>query len=180
MAISGTRMVYNWVWDTPSADLIVRNKNALQQMGVPNETAQRFMNDSAFPLSVQTSFVENLSHLSGIRGLADAVALAATAQSEMQARFLTSAVGMLARYHARTPLSSIIAKGTIVGRERNGAIVVAAPVDYVSWTKRISYFAHRPDLAGHKRVAMITGQMSPMAKKNFQALGWTVYEKVSL
>jgi hypothetical protein len=180
IAITGTTMVANWVWDTPRADLIVRNKNGLQQMGVPDGTARTFMSNSAFPLSVQTNFVENLSHLSGLPGVADVVVLASSAQSEMQARFLTDAVGMLARYHSRSPLSSIIAKGTIVGRERNGTIVVPAPVDYASWTKRISYFAHRRDLAAPKRIALLTGQMSPMAKKNFQVLGWTVYERASL
>jgi hypothetical protein len=180
MAITGTRVVANWVWDTPRADLIVRNKNKLQAMGVSDSTAQTFMNNSAFPLSVQTNFVENLSRLSGVAGLVDAVVLASTVGSEVQARFITDAVGMLARYNLRSPISSIIAKGTIVGRDRSGTIVVPAPVDYVSWTQRISNFAHRPDLKAPKRIALLTGQMSPMAKRNFQKLGWTVYERVSL
>ncbi len=180
MAITGVRVISTWVWDTPRADLIVRNRNTLKEMGVPDETVRSFMNNSAFPLSVQTNFVESLSRLSHVPGALDAVALAATAQSEMQARFITDTVSMLARYHTRTPLSSIIAKGTVVGRDRNGTIVVPAPVDYVSWTKRISYFAHRRDLAASKRIALLSGQMSPMAKKHFQALGWTIYEKVSL
>jgi hypothetical protein len=167
------------VWDTPRADLIVRNKNKLQAMGVSDSTAQTFMNNSAFPLSVQTNFVENLSRLSGVAGLVDAVVLASTVGSEVQARFITDAVGMLARYNLRSPISSIIAKGTIVGRDRSGTIVVPAPVDYVSWTQRISNFAHRPDLKAPKRIALLTGQMSPMAKRNFQKLGWTVYERVS-
>lgn len=180
IAITGTTMVANWVWDTPRADLIVRNKNTLQQLGVPASTAQSFMNNRAFPLSVQTEFVENLSRLSGKPGLANAVVLASGAQSEVQARFITDAVGMLARYNSRTPLASITAKGTVIGRDRSGAVVVAAPVDYVSWTQRVAYFANRPDLKAHKRIALLTGQMSPMAKKNFQKLGWIVYEKVSL
>ncbi len=87
---------------------------------------------------------------------------------------------MLGRYNARSPLASISAKGTVVGRGRDGTVVVPAPVDYVSWTKRISYFAHRHDLAAPRRIALVTGQLSPMAKKNFQKLGWTVYERVAL
>jgi hypothetical protein len=180
IAITGTRMVANWVWDTPRADLIVRNKNKLQELGVPVSTARSFMNNRAFPLSVQTEFVANLSRLSRTPGIVSAVVLASTAQSEVQARFITDAVGMLARYNSRTPLASITAKGTVIGRDRDGTIVVAAPVDYVSWTQRVSYFANRPDLKARKRVALLTGQMSPTAKKNFQKLGWTVYEKVSL
>jgi hypothetical protein len=180
MAITGVRMISNWVWDTPRADLIVRNRNTLKGMGVPEETIRSFMENSAFPLSVETNFVEILSGLSRVPGAIDVVTLAATAQSEMQARFITDAVAMLARYNSRSPIASISAKGTVVARDRNGAVVVPAPVDYVSWTKRVSYFAHRRDLAARKRIALLTGQMSPMARRNFQKLGWTIYERVSL
>jgi hypothetical protein len=180
IAITGTRMVANWVWDTPRADLIIRNRNKLEQMGVPNSAARTFMANNAFPLSVQTEFVENLSRLSGIPGVVDTVLLAGTMQSEVQARFITDAVGMLGRYNSRTPLASITAKNTVIGRDRNRTIVVPAPVDYVSWTRRISTFANRPDLKASKRIAILTGQMSPMAKKNFQKLGWTIYERTPL
>ena len=65
----------------------------------------------------------------------------------------------------------------MIGRDSAGVIVVPAEVDYVSWTKRISYFANRPDLASPKRSLWLTGQASPLAKKNFEALGWVVNEK---
>jgi pyridoxine/pyridoxamine 5'-phosphate oxidase len=88
---------------------------------------------------------------------------------------------MLANYHqSQTPLVSIIARGTVIGRDRAGVVVVPAEVDYVSWTKRASYFANRPDLVSPTRGAWLSGQMSPLAKKNFQALGWRVHEKAKL
>jgi hypothetical protein len=68
----------------------------------------------------------------------------------------------------------------VIGRDRAGVIIVPAEVDYVSWTKRTSYFANRPDLISPKRTAWLTGQMSPLAKKNFQALGWDVRERAKL
>ena len=55
MAITGVRMISNWVWDTPRADLIVRNRNTLKEMGVPDETIRSFM-DTRLSLSVQTNF----------------------------------------------------------------------------------------------------------------------------
>ena len=181
MAITATRVVSSWVWDTPRADLIVQNQKKLQEMGVPDETVKAFMRNAAFPLSVQTAFVENLSHLSSVPGSAGVVTLAKTAASEEQARFLADAVSMLARYHqTQTSIVKITAIGTVIGWDRNGAIVVEAPVDYVSWTPRTSYFAHRPDLVAAKRSAWLSGQMSPLAKKNFQALGWTVHERANL
>jgi hypothetical protein len=67
----------------------------------------------------------------------------------------------------------------IIGQDRTGAIVVQAPVDYVSWTKDMSYFANRPDFHGHPKIVSLTGQFSPLARKNFQTLGWVINEKVS-
>jgi len=181
MAITATRVVSTWVYDTPRADLIVQNQKKLQEMGVPDETIHVFMSNKAFPLSVQTVFVEDLTRVSGVPGSIDIVALASTAESEDQARFLAGCLDMLANYHqSHTPLVSIIARGTIIGRDRAGVIIVPAEVDYVSWTKRTSYFANRPDLVSPKRSAWLSGQMSPLAKKNFHALGWSVRERTKL
>jgi hypothetical protein len=87
---------------------------------------------------------------------------------------------MLANYHrTQTPLKQIIARGTMIGRDRAGVIVVPAEVDYVSWIKRTAYFANRSDLASPKRSLWLTGQMSPLAKKNFEGVGWVVNEKTT-
>ena len=181
MAITATRVVSTWVYDTPRADLIVQNQKKLQAMKVPDATVNSFMGNEAFPLSVQTAFVEDLTRVSGVPGSIDIVALASTAQSEDQARFLAACLDMLANYHqSHTPLVAIVARGTIIGRDRAGVIVVPAEVDYVSWTQRTSYFANRPDLVSPKRTAWLSGQMSPLAKKNFQALGWNVRERTKL
>jgi hypothetical protein len=180
MAITATRMVSTWVWDTPKADLIVQTQKKLEGLKVPGESIKAFMHNQAFPLSVQVAFVEDFARVSGVPGSTGIVALAATAESEDQARFLASTLDMLANYHqTQTPLTQIIARGTIVGRDRAGVIVVPAEVDYVSWTTRTSYFANRPDLASPKRSLWLTGQMSPLAKKNFEAAGWVVNERTT-
>ncbi|MBV8486440.1 MAG: hypothetical protein JO077_26620, partial [Verrucomicrobia bacterium] len=180
MAITATRVVSSWVWDTPKADLIVRDEKTLQRLNVPATTIKTFMGNPVFPLSVQTAFVTNLERLSGVPGTVNAVKLASTAESEVQARFLTDAVGMLVRYNqTETPITRLIVRRAIIGHDRNGAIVVEAPVDYVSWTELMSYFAHRPDLATSRRTIWLTGQLSPIARKNFTTLGWTVNERVN-
>jgi hypothetical protein len=70
------------------------------------------------------------------------------------------------------------ATGTVVGREKGDAIVVPAPVDYVSWTERVARFANRADLKVAERSIVLTGNMSPRARKEFEALGWKVSEDV--
>jgi hypothetical protein len=87
---------------------------------------------------------------------------------------------MLARYHeTQTPITRLMVRRAIIGQDRNGAIVVQAPVDYVSWTQIMSQFAHRSDLQGHRRIFWVTGQFSPLARKNFETLGWVTNEKVN-
>ncbi len=180
MAITATRIVSQWVWDTPKADLILQNQKTLQAMGVPDTTIKALTQNRTFPLSVQTAFVANLNRLSGVPGQVEAAKLASTAQSEVQARFLTDAVGMLARYHqTRTPLRRLLVRRAIIGQDQNGTMVAEAPVDYVSWVQLVSDFANRPDLRKSKRSLQVTGQLSPLAKKNFQNLGWVVAENTN-
>ena len=180
MAITATRVVSSLVWDTPKADLIVQNEKTLQELHVPTTTIKKFMSNPLIPLSVQTAFVSSLKRLSGVPGTGEAVTLASTAESEDQARFLTDDVGMLVRYNdTQTPITRLIVRRAIIGRDRNGATVVQAPVDYVSWTALVSTFAHRTDLAGSRRTIWLTGQLSPMSRENFRTLGWNVNEKVN-
>jgi hypothetical protein len=180
MAITATRVVSTWVWDTPKADLIVRDEKALRQLKVPEATIRTFMRNPVFPLSVQTAFITNLQRLSAVPGTVNAVTLASTAESEVQARFLTDAVGMLARYHeTQTPIARLIVRRAIIGQDRNGAILAEAPVDYVSWIEEVSYFAHRADLRQSRHTLWLTGQLSPLAKKNFESLGWVVVERTN-
>ena len=138
------------------------------------------MRNPVFPLSVQTEFVTNLERLSGVPGTVEAVTLASTVESEEQARFLTNSLGMLVRYNdTQTPITRLIVRRAIIGRDRTGAVVVQAPVDYVSWTELISTFAHRSDLAGSHRTIWLTGQLSPISRENFGTLGSTVNERVN-
>jgi hypothetical protein len=63
MAITATRVVSTWVYDTPRADLIIQNQKKLQEMNVPDASIHAFMDNKAFPLSVQTAFVEDLTRV---------------------------------------------------------------------------------------------------------------------
>ena len=180
IAITGTRIVSQWVWDKPKADLILANQQGLQALGVPETTINAMVQNRTFPLSVQTAFVANLGQLSGIPGSVEAATLASTAQSEVQARFLTDSVGMLARYsHEQAPIAKLMVRRAIIGQDVNGTIVAQAPVDYVSWIQLVSDFANRPDLKRKHRTLWVTGQLSPMAKRKFQAAGWKVAEGIN-
>ena len=166
------------MWDTPKGDLIVRVETKLQEMKVPREQISVFTHNPAIPLSLQVAVVENLSRLSEVPGRGDVVVLMGNVVMESQARFLATSVRMLVDYHEKTkPITAVAAPGLLIGRDQDGALLLPAPVDYVSWTERIASFAKSPDfLAVPQRTLWLAGQMSPRAKREFETLGWTLRE----
>ena len=147
-------------------------------MKVPGEQVSAFTHNAAIPLSLQLAVVGTLGRLGDVPGRAALVAMMAGAASESQTRFLATSLRMLADYHQnRKPITAIAAHGPLVGRDRDGALVVPAPVDYVSWTERIAAFATNPDFAATpKKTLWIRGKMSARARKEFEANGWTIDE----
>ena len=106
---------------------------------------------------------------------------AAAAKTQDETRLVAGAVNMLARYHEGTQrIAQVTAPGPIIARTVTGALMVPAPVDYVAWTQRIARFAQRDDLKAPQRMAWLSGQMSPRARKQFERQGWTVFESFTI
>jgi hypothetical protein len=122
--------------------------------------------------------VENLSRLANAKGREDVIWQMGTVVTESQARFIATSVRMLAEYHEKKrPITAIAAPGAVMGRDQNGMLILPAPVDYISWTERVAYFAQSPKLlAAPKRTLWVTGGMSPRAKKEFAANLWMINE----
>jgi hypothetical protein len=180
MAISGTSIANDLVYDTPSADLIVMNKQKMLAMGASESQAQALLNNRWYSLTVLTSLVTELEQLAGITGRPDVLVLAATAQNEEEARCFAASVHLLGRLNAgKRPIKKMIGKGTVIGITPGGEVVVPAPVDYLSWTERIGRFAQRPDLKATKRSIWLTGKISEVAERGFIGLGWHLFEASS-
>jgi len=174
----------NWVsdlvWDLNPGDLDVRAEKQLKGGGVPQDVIDRFLRQKWFTRTIRLALVEPLVALGPVPGRGDVIRWALTAQSETQARFMAGAVGILADYHrTAAPLARIRVAGTLIGETQNGPLVIAAPVDYVSWTARLAKFTARPDLAGRPKQLWLTGRLSPRAQKELTALRWTIREGVS-
>jgi hypothetical protein len=178
MALTATSVTNDMVWDTKPADLLKRHAEALAAMGVAEKDIRALLKNPWYSLTILTHLVNGLERLTGVPGRPEAVTLAMGAASEDDARFFTGVLQMLARYHETVePLGKLVGRSTVIGYTRGGAVVVPAPVDYLSWTQRISNFARRSDLKAKERSVWLTGKASPRAKQEFQALGWTLREE---
>jgi hypothetical protein len=145
---------------------------------VPKAQSTAFTHNPAIPLSLQVAVVENIGRLVGVSGRGDLVGLIGTVETESQARFLSTSIRMLAEYHEKKkPISAMTVPGPVIARDQDGALIIPAPVDYLSWTERVATFAKHPSFqAARQRTVWISGQISPRAKQEFEANGWTIRE----
>jgi hypothetical protein len=175
MVISATTITNDMVWDMKPADLLTLDERKLREMGVGEDRVAALLNNQWYSITALTSLVNSLESLAGVRGRDQIVAFAGAAATEDRARLIVAATVMLARYHGTVePLVQVSAPGPIIARTKAGSVLVPAPVDYVPWTEPVAKFARRPDLKAKARTVWLTGTLSPQAKREFKALGWTV------
>jgi hypothetical protein len=174
--ITATEFTDDLVYQTPRGDLILLVEKKLGSFGLSKEEIAAFSHNSSIPLSLQVTAVHQLEGLRAIPGRRAAAVALANVMTEYQARFLVTSLGMLGQWNEqRSPISKIQVAGVLVAHDQNGAAIMPAPVDYVSWTPRIAGFATNPQLLGiRNRVLWITGKMTPLAQQQLTANGWTV------
>ena len=178
IVISGVEFTDDLVYQKPKADLIILVQKELQTFGLSQEEIAPFISNSAIPLSLQVSVVKDLKGLGDIPGRRAAAVALGNVMTEYQARFLATSLRMLNKWgQQKIPISEIQVPGVLVARDQNGTVIVPAPVDYVSWTPRIAGFVTTPALlALHHRVLWIPAKMTPLARQQLEANGWSVHE----
>ena len=175
--ISLTSITSDLVYDTPKADLIVLNQQKMIRMGASEAQATALLKNRWYSLSVLTTLVTELERLTGVKGRPDIIALATTAESEEEARFVAASVQMLARLNVTgEPLMEVAARRTVIGITPGGSIVLPAPVDYISWTEQIARLAARLDLRAPLRGIWLTGRLSARAQEGLSRLGWAIHD----
>jgi hypothetical protein len=176
--ISGVEFTNDLVYQKPKGDLIIFVQKKLQNFGLSQEEIASFISNSAIPLSLQVSVVEDLKGLGDIPGRRAAAVALGNMMTEYQARFLATSIRMLNQWgQQKSPITQIQAPGVLVAHDQNGTVIVPAPVDYVSWTPRIAGFVTTPALlALQHRVLWIPAKMTPLARQQLGANGWSVHE----
>ena len=178
MIISGVEITNDLVYQTPRADLIILVQKKLKSFGLSQQEIVTFSTNTAIPLSLQVTAVKDLEALGAIPGRREAAVAIGNVMTEYQARFLVTSLHMLDQWgQQQAPITRLQAPGPMIARDQNGATILPAPVDYLSWTQRIAGFATDPQLMTRRhRVLWITGKMTPLARQQLAANGWSVRE----
>jgi len=174
---AGTREAYQY----PPIDVEMRNEARLKAMGVEGRPARNFLRNRYFTPTLQTALVVALESLGNVEGRGDVILFATNAVSEVQARYVIGSVLLLAQANRTgAALAQLRPLGNVLGAStRDAKLVVAAPFDLVSWIPVVDQFARRADLAGPARSVLVSGDVTPRARQELAALGWSVSDKLA-
>jgi len=181
IVITTSGLVTNWVWDTPPGDLRVKIEKTLLRLGVSQEDIDRLLRHRAYPLSYQAALTAAMEALAKVNGLEDIMPLALSVQTVDQARFIVNTMRMLQRYHETVqPLKEIGVLGTVFAANKKDTIVVAAPVDYVSWSEMLDRFSANDRFSSKPHELYIAGTMTTMASEQLSKRGWVIHQNSEL
>jgi hypothetical protein len=171
----GTLEAYQY----PPVDVEMRNEARLKAMGIEGRPVRDFFRNRYFTPTLQTALVVALDSLGNVDGRADVIPFATNAISEVQARYVIGSVMLLAHVNRSTPLARLRTLGNVLGAStRDAKLVVSAPFDLLAWTKQVDDFARREDLAGPQRSLAVSGAVTPRARQELAALGWSVTDNL--
>jgi hypothetical protein len=177
MAMSAVTITNTSIYDTPPADLVNNDTMIFGTTGATDAQVQALVQNPQYSLTVLTELALAIQRLQGVPGRDAVVIFAAAARTQDECRFVAGSMNMLARYHeAVAPIAQVSAPGPILGRTAGGALVLAAPVDYVAWLERLGVAVKRPDLQAPEKVAFISGRLTPLAQKELSKRGWKIFE----
>lgn len=180
MVLSVSTTLTGWVWDVPPGDLRVFNESALLTIGVSQESVDNFLKNRWYTLTLQGRLVRALVALEDVKNRPEVIALALTVSAEDQARFVTESVEMLGDYHEKSvSITKVDINTTVIGQSKEGSIIIPTPLDYVSWTKKLDSFISRAEFQNRKRLILVRGRFSEVAKKKLIQKQWLVNENIS-
>jgi len=186
ITISGTHHLLNEVFrTTPPVDLRRMNAEKLKAMGVHEEVAEAFLNNSLYSPRHQTILVHALDEMKGVRNRATFARFAAATANADTAFFRQRQAEMYAGYHKTiAPVEIFIALGEFAAvRTTKNEVVFNVPLDHLVWTEPMAKLLTAAD----SRVTQLTrpankqlwvaGTVSARAKKEIENRGWQVQER---
>ena len=169
------------VYRTELTVLHFKIEQALLAIGVLQDEVDRLLRHRSYPLSCQAALTSAMKSLGAVEGITTVMPLVLTVPSVGQARYVVNSLRMLASYHESVrSLDSIFVDGTAIARNSDGETVIAAPVDYLSWTPVLDTFAGKERFKNEAVELHVAGTMSDLAEAELKARGWLLSKDSSL
>ena len=173
--------------DSPE-DLRRRNYIELAVLGVPSDEIEAFLAHPAYSPLRKTGVVEALVGLEPAKNRGAYLIPASMAQTPRDAFFRMMSSFILRFHHVKVaPIEQLVLLNngrTPAAYTSEGKLIVAAQVDYLLWSRPIEGFvrglasAELPDLKIEAREIWLSGEASPKARREIEALGIRLVQRV--
>jgi hypothetical protein len=175
----------NVIKNEPPPRIRVINEQKLAQMAIGADLAERYLDHPHYTPRNDLIFVEALYQLTGATGRDRYLENALKAQDEVEAHFFVNTAQILRGYHEKRGRITGITmfEALAVAQSQNGTAVVPFALDYGVWTRNADVLsqhlkkAYRAPGFNGRFEFWVTGTLSPEAKKNLEARGFTVVEQ---
>ncbi len=159
------------------AELTLKNQQVMAGMEVPEAVSRRYASNQALSITLRRSILRSLQAFGEVKNRAAAVEVAANCETRRQVEFLDQALILLVQ-RQQAGNSSYVAL-ELIGRlpgvlDAKGQLLVAAPVDHLSWTPEVAEFAQREDWGGRKPCLLLGGGASERTRDELAARGWSL------
>src|SRR6266481_5860574 len=185
-ATSLSKSFNNILKTEPPSRIRVINEDKLKQMGISGDLAQRYLDQPVYTPRQQLILVDSLSRLGSAIGRDAYLNASMVAADEVEANFFVNMAQILRGYHeTQGPITGITMVGALtVAQTKAGAAVIPFALDYGVWTANADKVSQNmkatykaPGFNGSFEL-WVTGFLSPTAKQELQARGFTAVDQV--
>jgi hypothetical protein len=170
----------------PPAELMIRNRAALDKMGIDHQLRDQFLAQKQYSPRAKTLLVSALAGMPGAKGKADMLTVALGAPDEVTAIFYQQIAELLDGYDDRVAQITRLERFNrlVVAHDVKGKAIVLVPLDYLIWDQRAASAATgiaktlKLQPGGDSLQFWITGTASPRFKQEAQHLGIGVRENI--
>jgi len=178
------RRALDTIYNEDPAVLRKRRHDALVSYGLSATEVDRFENAALLNPTRQTLLVNAVESLSGVDSRVELLRHAMSVTTEDEIEVFLESTRMLIQFHAQTPVKSILPGVRVpAARLADGRVAVFGSFDAVYWTQEVARYAGEfHDAVSAQDVAKLdvwlAGAVSPRARQELEARGWSVHATV--
>jgi len=181
--VSLTRTMGRMMRDNTIPGLQRINEDALEGMGFPESTINRFIGNHKLTPRHQTAITQSLVSLRKAKNPEAFLSLVSThTRSLDDANMYQAVAAMIAAYNkTQVPITEVhTIEKVLLFRNEKGSYVLTYPIDNFFWTKQAAEKTKKvlrllPSKA--RKELWISGTFSDLAAKNLHALGWVLHDR---